>query len=197
MSGDGDDAVSFLYLIGCFVLVLSALLAQRIPIRQGLKIGAAWVLIFLAVFVGFTLKDDFAALGRRVFTGDKGQTVQGNGLRIRKSDDGHFWVTAKVNGRNVRFLIDSGATNTALSADTAEAAGVEQSDGFPIGVETANGLVMARRGQIGSLEVGPIKRRELAVLVSKAFGPTDVLGMNFLSSLSRWEVEGDWLLLKP
>ena len=64
-------------------------------------------------------------------------------------------------------------------------------------VNTANGIVRASRGRAERLKIGTIERRDLAVHVSEAFGDTDVLGMNFLSSLSGWGVEGQWLVLKP
>jgi aspartyl protease family protein len=47
------------------------------------------------------------------------------------------------------------------------------------------------------VKVGTIERRRLAVHISAAFGEMNVLGMNFLSSLSGWGVEGRWLVLKP
>lgn len=200
MSTNGDQALSFVYLIGCLVLVLSALLVRRVPIGQGLKMFAGWVLIFLAALVAFTLKDDFKALGNRVMAEARGQgqvVGVGNALRIRKSDDGHFWVDGRLNGETVRFLIDSGATTTSISEGTAQRAHVEAADGFPVMVDTANGVVTARRGVAGRLTIGTIERRNLTVVVAEAFGSTNVLGMNFLSSLSGWSVEGQWLVLKP
>ena len=200
MSSGDDQALSFIYLIGCLVLVLSGLMVRRIPIGQGLKMFFGWVLIFLAAFVAFTLKDDFLALGKRVFSEARGepQMVQaGRELRIKKSLDGHFWVTARLNGENVRFLIDSGATTTSISTETARRAEIEPVSGFPAIVQTANGTVPVQRGRAGTLEVGDIERRNLAVHISEAFGPMNVLGMNFLSSLSGWGVEGQWLVLKP
>jgi aspartyl protease family protein len=152
------------------------------------------------MFVVFTLKDDFLALGKRVVneTRSEEQIVDARqALRIRKSLDGHFWVTAKVNGEDVRFLIDSGATTTSLSTATARRADVATTGGMPAVVRTANGLVNVQRGRVERLEVGTIRRHDVAVHVSEAFGPMDVLGMNFLSSLSGWGVEGQWLVLRP
>lgn len=196
---DGDQALSFVYLIGILVLVASALMVRRIPIGQGLKMFAGWVLIFLAAFVAFALKDDFMALGKRVLAESRGEgqvVAVGKELRIRKSMDGHFWADAELNGKKVRFLIDSGATVTSISTDTAARADIEPG-GFPTLVQTANGVVQVRRARVERLKVGSIERRDMAVHVSEAFGPMNVLGMNFLSSLSAWGVEGQWLVLKP
>jgi aspartyl protease family protein len=196
---EGDSALSFVYLAGVLILVVSALMVRRIPIGQGLKMFAGWVLIFLAAFVAFTLKDDFTALGKRVLAESRGEgqvVAVGRELRIRKSMDGHFWVNGELNGKSVRFLVDSGATVTSISTDTAALADIAPG-GLPTLVQTANGIVEVRRARAGRLKVGTIERRDLAVHVSEAFGPMNVLGMNFLSSLSAWGVEGQWLVLKP
>ena len=198
---DGDQAVQFIYLMGVLVLVGSALLVRRIPIAQGLKMFVGWVLIFAAAFIVFTLKDDFAALWDRLVLESRGgiveETGKGGELRVRQASDGHFWVTAQLNGEPVRFLIDSGATTTSISTATAERAGVTPSSGFPAMVRTANGLVAVQRGRAETLKVGTIERRDVSVHVSEAFGDMNVIGMNFLSSLSGWGVEGRTLVLRP
>jgi len=197
---DGDQALSFVYLVGCLILVASALMVRRIPFGQGVKMFAGWVLIFVAAFVAFTLKDDFMALGKRVLAEGRGEgqvVSAGRELRIRKSMDGHFWVNGELNGHKVRFLVDSGATVTSISTGTARLAGIPTTGDFPALVQTANGVVPVIRAQAERLKVGTIERRDVAVHVSEAFGPMNVLGMNFLSSLSAWGVEGQWLVLKP
>lgn len=199
--GDGaDKALTFLYFIGVLVLVVSALAARRLPWGQTAKMAAAWALIFAAAIVGFALKDEFAALGRHLVAKSRGEGVAvagGKALRIAKRDDGHFWVAGRVNGERVDFLIDSGASVTSLNAADAERAHVGLGDGLPVFVDTANGTVRARRGTVGRLEVGPIRRADWPVHVAAAFGRVNVLGMDFLSSLAGWGVEGDALVLKP
>ncbi|MDP8993627.1 MAG: retroviral-like aspartic protease family protein [Pseudomonadota bacterium] len=182
------------------VLVASALMVRRIPIGQGLKMMIAWVLIFGAAFIVFTLKNDFIALWERVVLETRGGVIQeqaGDELRVRQSPDGHFWVNAELNGEPVRFLIDSGATTTSISAAVAERVGIRPSSGFPAMVRTANGIVAVQRGRADSLRVGTIERRDVAVHISEAFGDMNVIGMNFLSTLSSWGVEGRTLILRP
>ena len=196
---DGDQAIHFIYLLGCLLLVASAFMVRRIPIAQGLKMFVGWVLIFGAAFVVFTLKDEFLALGNRLMVEVRGGTVEEAApgeIRIRQASDGHFWVDAELNGQTVRFLIDSGATTTSISRAAADRAGIEPSAGFGTMVQTANGIVMVQRGRATSLKVGDIERRDVAVHISDGFGETNVIGMNFLSSLRSWSVEGRTLVLQ-
>lgn len=196
---EGDQAIHFVYLMGVLVLVVSALFVRRIPIGQGLRMFAAWVLIFAAAFVLFTLKDEFAALGNRVLLEARGGVIEqrpGGEILIRQSPDGHFWVDALLNGEEVRFLIDSGATTTSISRDTANRVGIETGRGLQAVVRTANGLVSVDRGRADTLAVGAIRRDDVAVHISDAFGDLNVIGMNFLSTLSGWGVEGRTLVLR-
>jgi aspartyl protease family protein len=173
VSAGEDQALSFIYLVGALVLVASAFAVRRIPIGQSLKMALAWVLIFLAAFVVFTLKDDFASLGRRIaseVSGEPQVMVAGEALRIRKSPDGHFWVSAKLNGEDVDFLVDSGATVTSLSAGTAERAGVTPGNGLPVVVDTANGAVTARRARDGSIRADGRPRHELSLVAVRLGG---------------------------
>jgi aspartyl protease family protein len=157
----------------------------------------AWVLIFGAAFAIFALRDDFLALGTRLVaeTGE-GRVVQAGGeVRIRKSLDGHFWADASLNGNNVHFLVDSGATMTTISAETARKARIEPDGHIPVLVDTANGVARFESGSADRLVLGTIERRNMAIEISP--GETNVLGMNFLSSLSVWTVKGEWLVLRP
>lgn len=199
-TGSGDQAVHFVYLMGALVLVASALFVRRIPLAQGLKMFVAWVLIFAAAFVIFTLKDEFLALGNRVLLEARGgvveQNVETGEVRVRQAPDGHFWVDAELNGATVRFLVDSGATTTSISRAAAARAGIVPGGGFRAMVRTANGVVMVDRATAETLRVGPIERSDVAVHISDAFGDMNVIGMNFLSSLSGWGVEEGTLVLR-
>lgn len=196
----GDQTAQLIAALLMLVLVGSSLLSRRLPLRAVARMTAGWLLIFGAVLVGYSYRVELHAVAERVLgdlRGDRGQTV-GETLRLPLGDDGHFWVRATVNGIEQRFLIDSGATTTALSVATANAAGVEvDASGFPVILNTANGTVEARRAVVDQLRVGPIESRALGVVVSPAFRDTNVLGMNFLSSLESWRVEGNTLVLVP
>jgi aspartyl protease family protein len=58
-------------------------------------------------------------------------------------------------------------------------------------------MIRARTGTIEQLRVGNIRAKDLKVLISPAMGNLDVLGMNFLSELASWRVEGRTLVMIP
>jgi aspartyl protease family protein len=114
------------------------------------------------------------------------------------ASDGHFWVVATVNGVKRRMLIDSGATVTALSEDTVRKANVDKGSNLaPVILRTANGAAQAETGSIDELRVGNIVARNLKIVTAPGLGTLDVLGMNFLSKLDSWRVEGRTLVLVP
>ncbi|QNQ10006.1 retropepsin-like aspartic protease family protein [Sphingomonas alpina] len=126
------------------------------------------------------------------------QQVVGTEMRVPMARDGHFWVKVRIGGAERRMLVDSGATVTAMSQRSAEAAGLElESPVFPVVLQTANGSIRAMTATAPELRIGNIVARDVPIVVSPAFGDMDVLGMNFLSRLKSWRVEGRTLILQP
>jgi aspartyl protease family protein len=181
-------------------IALVIMLLQRIPyVGRFIRFLFSFGLLAFLVFVLLQQAPFNPTLAR--FTERLGlddQQVVGNELRVRMSSDGHFWVKASINGVERRMLIDSGATITALSGETARMAGVDTGTGLtPVVLRTANGAAPARTGSIDELRVGNILARNLKVVTSPGLGNIDVIGMNFLSQLEGWRVEGRTLVLVP
>ena len=188
----------FYLLLGA--LFVAALVARRIPILRTLVSLALWVGAGLLLYATIAERGRFDPwLGRAAAALDMDeQKVAGEETRIRMSRDGHFYVRARIGRVERRLLVDSGATITALSPATAAAAGVEVKPAvFPVLLKTANGTIRADTGEVPELRFGNVVARDLAVVVSPAFGDIDVLGMNFLSRLKSWRVEGRTLILTP
>lgn len=195
-----DQNINLIFAIGALVLVSSALFSRRIGLGQIVRSALAWIAIFAVFIVLFSYQSELTEVWYRVkgeLTGNNDQKIVGSTLRIRQSADGHYWVNAEINGNAVRLLVDSGATTTAINMRTAQAANVELSGGFPAILSTANGTVEAQRGNVSSLRVGPIEARDLPVVVAAEFGDANVLGMNFLSQMQSWRVEGNEMILEP
>lgn len=193
-----DSAPNALYLLLLLLLVASSLFGMRMPIGQATKMTLAWVAIFGVGFALFAFRNDFSSLGSKLRDEAVGASaVEGAGgeLRIPMQEDGHFWVDARVNGAPVRFLVDSGASVTTVSREIADAAGIET--GMRVAeVETANGTVRMRPARAEQLQLGSIRLSGVSVLVADQEG-LNVLGMNTLSSLEGWGVQGRTLVLQP
>ncbi|ONF97671.1 hypothetical protein SPHI_03030 [Sphingomonas jeddahensis] len=181
------------------VVVIAGFL-RRIPVIGRIVGALTWLILLGALAMVLVQRERFDPYVGRVaeMLNLSGQQVAGDETRIRMSPDGHFWANVRFGGVNRRMLIDSGATVTALSLDTANAAGLEVRDAlFPMLLRTANGTIRAQTAAIDELSMGNIVARDVPVVVSPAFGDTDVLGMNFLSRLKSWRVEGRTLVLVP
>ncbi|QIK96064.1 TIGR02281 family clan AA aspartic protease [Sphingomonas sp. HDW15A] len=191
-----DTMLGGLYIVIALTLVIGALISRREPIAKLLVIAFAWLAIFGAGFVLFTFRDDLSYLGQRLQAEATGEPVEvGRTLRIPMAIDGHFWVEAAVNGQPVRFLVDSGATMTTIDRDTARRAGIDVDPMRSDVVRTGNGLIRVAAGRANSVKIGDIERERVGMHITEQ-AEINVLGMNFLSSLDRWGVEGRWLVLE-
>ena len=186
-----------LYAVGAALLII---LLQRIP-YVGRIVRFAFSLALLAFLIFVVLEQapyqpELARFTDRFGLDD--QKVAGKELRVRMSNDGHFWVAASVNRVKRRMLIDSGATVTAISTRTAREAGINAGMGLaPVVLRTANGAAPAQTGKVDELRVGNIVARNLRIVTAPGLGDLDVIGMNFLSKLESWRVEGRTLILVP
>lgn len=183
--------------IGAFLIVM---LLQRIPIIGGfIRLGLSLVMVAVVAML-LTERMPFDPVLSRIASRFNlgGQHVAGDETRLRLSPNGHFYADVTLNGVKRRMLIDSGATVTAISQRTAAEAGVKTDRSIiPVIIQTANGAVQAQTGTIAELRLGNVVARDLKVVVSPAFGSIDVIGMNLLSKLKSWRVEGRTLILTP
>ena len=192
-----DLMLGGLYILMAVMLVLGGLMARREPLAKLATMTLAWIAIFAGGFVLFTFRDDLSWVAQRLRSEATGAPVaQGETIRIPMAIDGHFWVEGSLNGRRVKFLVDSGATMTTIGSQTAGRAKVAISPGREQMVRTGNGIVRVATGYADTLAIGPIERDGMRLHVAQG-EDLNVLGMNFLSSLDRWGVEGRWLVLQP
>jgi aspartyl protease family protein len=191
-----DWMLGSLYLLMALMLVAGSLIARRERFAKLMTFLLAWIAIFGAGFVLFTFRDDLGYVAQRLRAEASGEpVVEGQQVRIPMAIDGHFWVEASLNGIPVKFLVDSGATMTTIGRATAEAAGVPVSTNRTQMVRTGNGMLRVSTGRANSLAIGAIERSSVRLHVTEN-EDLNVLGMNYLSTMNRWGVEGRWLILE-
>jgi aspartyl protease family protein len=186
-----------LYILVALMLLAGALIGRRAPLAKGLTSILAFVLIFGAGFIVFSFRDDLGYVAQRLESEATGKPVElaGDVIRVPMAIDGHFWLEADVNGVPVNFLVDSGATMTTIGRKTAGLAGVPVSEQRNQLVRTGNGVIRVASARAQTVTLGGIERKNVRMFVADG-DDLNVLGMNYLTSLKRWSVEGRWLILE-
>lgn len=125
--------------------------------------------------------------------------TSGGGLvEIKANRNGHFNTEAEINGRGIEVMIDTGATTVALSYEDAERAGLYLNDkDFTQAVSTANGIARIAPVTLDRVSIGDITVRNVPAAVAEPGRlRTSLLGMSFLSRLSRFDMRSDMLVLQ-
>jgi aspartyl protease family protein len=118
-------------------------------------------------------------------------------IALSRGNGGHFWVDARVDGRRLEMVVDTGATQIALRASDAARLGIHPAArDYVVKVATPNGITRAALVQLRAIELGNIVVRDAPALVhpDESLG-VNLLGMSFLSRL-RWTHERGKLVLE-
>jgi len=127
-----------------------------------------------------------------------GPVATGGAASLTKAADGHFWAEARVNGKAVRFLVDTGATTVALTAADAQRLGLDVGSlTFDRPVATAAGPAKAALVELDYISVAGARVEKVEALVLEKGLPSSLLGMSYLGRLSRFEATRSALILRP
>lgn len=179
-----------LFLISCAVLVVS-----------GLPYYAQDISAFVSPDAGTEamVQEPSASLAHTT-AASKPPAHYATGVRaaiVPMSRDGHFNADFRINGRNVRGLIDTGATYVAINSTTARQLGIRLAGSdFKYQVRTANGTTAAALVRLDRMEIGSISVDDVDafVLEDKALSST-LIGMSFMSKLQSYQVRDNKLEL--
>ena len=152
-----------------------------------------WGLIFMGMIAVYGLWEDIrgTVLPRLAVFSEQGR------IELPLMPDGHYYLTAEVNGVPTRFVVDTGATAVVLTQDAAQAAGLSRSDlAFTSIANTANGTVRTAPVVLDSIAVGGIEKRGFRALVNEGEMPESLLGMSYLSQFNRIEISQGLLVLE-
>jgi aspartyl protease family protein len=197
---NADDAGYLVYLIALAALVGSGLLAgNRIGWPKTLRYMLVWAGIALVLLVLYSFRSVLQPTAARV-TADlvpsRGAAVEGGRLYSAQSD-GHFYIDGTVNGTQIAFLVDTGASAVVLSKRDAERAGVALAGlRYDLMVQTANGAARAAKVDVAALTIGPYALGRHAVQITDSDLDVSLLGMSALRTFGAIEISGDQLVLK-
>jgi len=157
----------------------------------GMMIAAAVGVLLLLTFVFSGLVEDRRNPNRQV----QSQRVDGGIEVVLESDrQGHFIASGAVNGREVTFLVDTGATLVSVSEGRADELGLERM--ARIGLQTAAGPVTGWMTRIDEVRLGDIVQRDVRAAINPGRSDTILLGMSFLRDLQMTQSNGQLRLVE-
>lgn len=198
------DLASLVYLGLIGAVVGAAVVGGHRNIGEMIRNLLIWVVLILGLATGWLYQDQARDMVLRVAGGlapGKPVTVSdadGQAVLIRKSLNGHFEAAGDVNGEPVSFLIDTGATSIALSHTDALRVGFSEGDlSYTLIINTANGRARAAPVRLDTVTIGTVERQGLRAMVAEP-GQLEqsLLGMNFISSLTAFEMRRDEVILR-
>jgi aspartyl protease family protein len=175
---DDFDTGRLIYLLILLGAVLGSFIAMgRANLGKTAQQAAIWVLIFLGAIAAVGLWGDIrGSLAPRA-------AIIGDGrIEVPVAPDGHFYLTATVDGADITFVVDTGASDIVLTAADARAAGIPTGNLSYTGrAQTANGTVTTAPVTLDSLTLGGVTDRAVSAVVNGGDLDTSLLGMAYLS----------------
>jgi len=114
-------------------------------------------------------------------------------VALKSDRGGHYRMNGQINGKTVRFMLDTGATSVAIPVAVAKRLGLR--GGAAVQVRTANGTAMARVTRIDRLQLGEIVLYDVEALISPGMDDEEILlGMSALRQLEFTQKDGRLLL---
>ncbi len=174
---DADRITQLIYL-GILLLAIGGWVIVEYRTRLGLALRSAlaWGMIFVGIMAGYGLWGDL----RQNITPRQMVTEAGE-LVLPQAEDGHYYMTLQIDGKEILFLADTGASNIVLNRNDAETLGIDI-NGLPFLGEamTANGTVRTARVKLAKVVSGPFQNSDVTAWVNEGAMDTSLLGMDYL-----------------
>ncbi len=189
----GNDKAYLFYLIILLVGVGGGFFySRRASFGKTLQQALIWVLIFVGVIIAYGFQD---VLKAQIFPSSVVQNGTGS-VMLSRANDGHFYATLEINGHDIEFVIDTGASTIVLTRTDAQRIGINTDNLNYLGqAETANGTVSTAFVKLGIVRMGDITDYDLPASVNggEMFG--SLLGMDYLNLFSEFKINGKTLTL--
>ncbi len=188
-------------LFGILALVASGFaLSPRVPFGETVRNLAIWVGITAVLVLGFSFQDELQFVWQRVraeFVPSYPMPGESNEMVLAESANGQFRVIGMVNGLEVNFLVDTGASGTVLTPSDAVRLGYDVGSlDYSRVFQTANGLGYGAPLAVDTLSIGPLVFCDFPVSINQSEMGSSLLGMTFLRRLESFEVRDRRLYLR-
>ena len=114
---------------------------------------------------------------------------------IERSDNGHFYTVANVNGEPIKFVVDTGATDIALTVADARRLGLKVDSGnfYPV-ARTASGVAMGQAVRLKTVDLDGKSVDDIGAVVLDGLD-ISLLGQNYLRHVDL-RIAGDAMVLR-
>ena len=119
--------------------------------------------------------------GAQVNLGGAASEASGSQIVLTAGSGGHFRAAGTINGKAVRFLVDTGATNVSMSQAEADRLGIDYHNAKQDLASTANGPVAAYRVSLGAVRVGEVQVYNVEATIVPVAMEQILLGNSFLT----------------
>ncbi|MBE7185282.1 MAG: TIGR02281 family clan AA aspartic protease [Methylobacterium mesophilicum] len=200
-----DDFAQAAKLGAIAILVAAGLVGRRIGMGEFARNVALWLAVALVLVAGYQYRYELQDVASRVTAGLVPSSpvasfdAEGRAtVMLDRALSGHFETTVRIDGGSVRAMVDTGASATVLTMADARSVGIEVDRlSFTVPVSTANGTGMAARAVAEEISIGDITRRNVPMLIAQQGAlEQSLLGMNFIGTLSGFDMRGGRLTLR-
>lgn len=132
--------------------------------------------------------------GSPVNVGGSPSSASGTRIVLPAGSGGHFAATGSINGRNVQFIVDTGASLVTISQSVADRIGLDYRHGQALSALTANGAVQARRVSLNVVRVGDVNVYNVEAIVLPTSMDMVLLGNSYLAHF-QMKRENDQMVL--
>lgn len=187
------DTGNLIYLIVLLVMVGGWFFMQsREGLNKTLQYAAVWAMIFIGGAAAVGLWQDISRTARAPQISVSGSDQ----IIVPRARDGHYYLTAQVNDANIRFVVDTGATDMVLTQKDAARAGIDPDGLAYLGrANTANGEVRTAFVRLDNVRLGQVSDRDVPAVVNEGQMKQSLLGMGYLQRWGRIEITGGELIL--
>lgn len=191
---DPDGQARFFYLAILGVAIAGSLFWRyQGRLGEAVRNIAIWGLIFAGLVIAYGFKDQLMG---QLSPGSA--TRVGDEIAIQRGGDGHFHAVVAVNGTDIKFLVDTGASGIVLTRRDAARAGLDPDNlRYILPANTANGVVMGAPVRLDRMEFGGTTFTDVRAVVNEGELWSSLLGLDYLNDFRGYRVEGDTLYLRP
>ncbi len=185
------DNMRLIYLIVLLVMIAGWFFMQsREGLNKTLQHAAVWGMIFVGGAAAVGLWQDISKTDTQTHTTVSGQIL------VPRARDGHYYLTVQINGTDVRFVVDTGATDMVLTQSDATRAGIDPDQLTYLGrANTANGEVRTAFVRLDAVQLGAVIDHNVAAVVNQGQMHQSLLGMGYLQRWGRLEIANNTLIL--